>query len=45
MFSNHLTGQDTLQVHIYDEDQIKDEKIGSVIIDLHQLYELGQLFE
>ncbi|CAF1682258.1 unnamed protein product [Adineta ricciae] len=40
---NHLTGQDTLHVHIYDEDQIKDEKIGSVIIDLHQLYELGHI--
>ena len=41
IFSNHLYGQDTLHLDIYDKDTIKDEKIGSVQIDLHQLYLKG----
>ncbi len=40
-FSNHLSGQDILHVDVYDEDSVKNEKIGSVKIDLHQLYEKG----
>ncbi|CAF1057706.1 unnamed protein product [Rotaria sordida] len=36
---NHLYGQDTLHVDVYDEDSVKHDKIGSVEIDLHQLYE------
>jgi hypothetical protein len=41
LFSNHLYGQDILHVDVYDEDSVKDEKIGSVLIDLHQLYQSG----
>ena len=40
-FRNHLTGQDLLHVDVYDEDSIIDEKIGSIQIDLHQLYQKG----
>lgn len=40
-FSNHLHGQDILHVDVYDEDSVKDEKIGSVQIDLHDLYDKG----
>ncbi|CAF1941771.1 unnamed protein product [Rotaria magnacalcarata] len=40
---NHLHGQNTLHLDIYDEDAIKDEKIGSVIIDLHHLYDKGHI--
>ncbi|CAF3813680.1 unnamed protein product, partial [Adineta steineri] len=38
---NHLTGQDILNVDIYDEDSVKDEKIGSIQINLHDLYKKG----
>jgi Ca2+-dependent lipid-binding protein len=41
LFSNHLSGQDTLHVDVYDEDSVKNEKIGSVQIDLHPLYDTG----
>ena len=41
LFSNHLRGQDTLHVDVYDEDSVKDEKIGSLKIDLRDLYEKG----
>lgn len=40
-FSNHLSGQDTLHVDVYDEDSLKDEKIGSVHVNLNDLYEKG----
>ncbi|CAF0979171.1 unnamed protein product [Rotaria sordida] len=40
---NHLYGQDTLHVDVYDEDSVKHDKIGSVEIDLHQLYEKGHI--
>ncbi len=39
--SNHLKGQDILHVDVYDEDSVKNEKIGSVQIDLHPLYDTG----
>ena len=42
-FSNHLYGQDILHVDVYDEDSMKDEKIGSVQINLQQLYQIGSL--
>ncbi|CAF1521156.1 unnamed protein product [Adineta steineri] len=38
---NHLTGQDILNVDVYDEDSVKDEKIGSIQINLHDLYKKG----
>ena len=40
-FSNHLRGQDTLNVDVYDEDSLKDEKIGSVRVNLNELYDKG----
>ncbi|CAF1216345.1 unnamed protein product [Adineta steineri] len=40
---NHLTGQDTLYIDIYDKDSVKDEKIGSIHIDLHDLYNKGRI--
>ena len=43
MFSNHLHGQDTLHIDVYDQDTVKDEKIGSVKIDLKDLYQYGQI--
>lgn len=42
-FSNHLHGQDHLHIDVYDEDSVKDEKIGSVKIDLKELYDKGQI--
>ncbi len=39
LFSNHLYGQNILHVDVYDEDSVKNEKIGSIQIDLHELYE------
>ena len=42
-FSNHLTGQDQLHVDVYDQDSIKDDLIGSVTIDLRDLYSKGHL--
>ena len=42
-FSNHLQGQDILHIDVYDEDSIKDEKIGSVKIDLKDLYQKGEI--
>lgn len=42
-FRNHLYGQDILHVDVYDEDSVKDEKIGSVRIDLRDLYEKGSM--
>ncbi|CAF1370288.1 unnamed protein product [Adineta ricciae] len=42
-FFNHFYGQDTLHLDIYDKDAIKDEKIGAVQIDLHQLYLKGHI--
>jgi Ca2+-dependent lipid-binding protein len=41
LFSNHFKGQDTLHIDVYDEDTITDEKIGSVQIDLKDLYQKG----
>ncbi len=38
-FSNHVQGQDTLHVDVYDNDTIKNDKIGSLTIDLRDLYE------
>lgn len=43
LFRNHLNGQDLLHVDVYDEDSVKDERIGSVRIDLHELYEKGSI--
>ncbi|CAF4220046.1 unnamed protein product [Rotaria sp. Silwood2] len=40
---NHLYGQDILHVDVYDEDSVKNDKIGSVEIDLRPLYEKGHL--
>ena len=40
-FSNHLHGQDTLHIDIYDKDLIFDDKIGSVKINLQDLYKKG----
>jgi len=42
-FSNHLSGQDILHVIVYDEDSVVNEKIGSIQIDLNDLYEKGLL--
>jgi Ca2+-dependent lipid-binding protein len=39
LFRNHLRGQDILHVEVYDEDFIFDDKIGSVKINLQELYE------
>jgi len=39
LFRNHLHGQDILHVEVYDEDFIFDDKIGSVKINLQELYE------
>ncbi len=41
LFSNHLKGQDTLHVGVYDKDLIFDDKIGSVKINLQELYLKG----
>ena len=38
LFSNHIKGQDILHVDVYDEDLIFDDKIGSVKINLQELY-------
>ncbi len=43
IFSNHLTGQDDLHIDVYDEDSVKDEKIGSIKIDLRDLYQKGHI--
>ena len=43
VFSNHLVGQDILHVDVYDEDSVKDEKIGSIQIDLNDLYTRGHI--
>jgi Ca2+-dependent lipid-binding protein len=32
------TDNDILHIDVYDEDTIKNDKIGSLIIDLHHLY-------
>jgi Ca2+-dependent lipid-binding protein len=45
IFSNQLSGQDILHVNVYDEDSVINEKIGSIQIDLHELYNKGLLFE
>ena len=44
LFSNHLRGQDILHIDIYDKDLIFDDKIGSLQIDLHELYTKSILF-
>ncbi|CAF2551416.1 unnamed protein product [Rotaria sp. Silwood2] len=36
---NHLQGQNILHIDVYDEDTIKNERIGSLQIDLHRLYD------
>jgi len=38
-FSNHFQGQDILHIDVYDEDTIKNDIIGSLTIDLQDLYE------
>lgn len=43
MFSNHLSGQDTLHIVVYDQDSMKDEKIGTLKIDLRDLYQKGHI--
>ncbi|CAF0970901.1 unnamed protein product [Rotaria sordida] len=40
---NHLEGQDILHVDVYDEDTIIDDKIGSIQIDLRDLYHKGHI--
>lgn len=42
-FSNHLKGQDILHVDVYDEDTIKNDKIGSIQINLKHVYDQGLL--
>jgi Ca2+-dependent lipid-binding protein len=37
-FSNHFQGQDILHVDVYDEDILKNDNIGSLKIDLQDLY-------
>jgi hypothetical protein len=39
LFSNHLTGQDTLHVDVCDKDPLKEDNIASLQIDLRDLYE------
>jgi Ca2+-dependent lipid-binding protein len=41
LFSNHCHGQDILHLDVYDKDLIRNDQIGSVQIDLHDLYEKG----
>jgi len=41
LFSNHLKGQDILHIDVYDKDLIFDDKIGSVQINLQELYDKG----
>lgn len=41
--SNHLTGQDNLHIDVYDQDSLKDDKIGSANIDLNDLYRQGHI--
>lgn len=43
-FSNHLYGQDTLHVDVYDKDLIKNDKIGSLVINLKDLYEQSMCY-
>jgi Ca2+-dependent lipid-binding protein len=38
-FSNHFQGQDILHVDVYDDDIIKNDIIGSLKIDLQDLYQ------
>ncbi|CAF3763944.1 unnamed protein product [Rotaria sp. Silwood1] len=42
-FSNHLTGQNILYIDVYDEGIVKNHKIGSVEIDLNDLYRQGHI--
>jgi Ca2+-dependent lipid-binding protein len=41
LFSNHLKGQDTLHIDVYDKDTFVNDKIGSLQIDLQDLYVKG----
>lgn len=43
LFRNHLHGQDTLFIEVFDEDKLKNDRIGSAKIDLKDLYEKSQL--
>ncbi|CAF1059443.1 unnamed protein product [Adineta ricciae] len=40
---NHLTGQHILHVDVYDKDIFINDKIGSIEIDLHDLYDEGHI--
>ena len=43
-FSDHVKGQDILHVGVYDKDLIFDDKIGSIKIDLQELYRKGFVY-
>ena len=38
-----MSGQDILHVDVYDEDSVINEKLGSLQIDLHELYAKGSI--
>ncbi|CAF3053334.1 unnamed protein product [Rotaria sp. Silwood2] len=42
-FFNHAEGQNILHIDAYDKDLIKKDKIGSLQIDLHNLYFKGSI--
>ncbi|CAF0821088.1 unnamed protein product [Rotaria sordida] len=40
---NHLRGQDTLHIDVYDQDTFNNQLIGFIHIDLHDLYNKGHI--
>ncbi|CAF1386486.1 unnamed protein product [Rotaria sp. Silwood1] len=40
---NHLRGQDTLHIDVYDHDTIRNQIIGYIQIDLRYLYQQGHI--
>ncbi|CAF1398756.1 unnamed protein product [Adineta steineri] len=40
-FFNHLKGQNILHVDVYDKDRIRNDIIGSIQINLEDLYDTG----
>ncbi|CAF1189291.1 unnamed protein product [Rotaria sp. Silwood1] len=42
-FFNHLRGQNILHIDVYDKDFFSNDKIGSVEINLENLYEKGHI--
>ncbi|CAF0809665.1 unnamed protein product [Adineta steineri] len=41
--NNHLKGQNILHVDVYDKDRIRDDRIGSIEINLEELYDTGHI--